>query len=248
MNNKYIGLTILAVVLSFIGGFMFANALNKSDLSAPKSEIQSSENKANRSAQNPDEATLSDEDINKRISEADQNPNNINYQKDLGLALYRYAATKQDIRLFGEVTRLLERAFKSNPKDFEVLVILGNAYFDIGYLNKENEKLVKSREFYQAALKEKPNDVDVRTDLGLSFYLTDPPDTERAVSEFQESLKLNADHEKTLQVIAQAYMTQKKPDEAEKYLIRLEKVNPQNTYLPQLKNKLVEIKTAGQNK
>jgi tetratricopeptide (TPR) repeat protein len=236
MNTKFFILTFIAVIISFIGGFLLANALNRNEINQLRgsNEKQLSET----TQQSPDQTTLSDEEIKKRIAEADQNPENISYQKNLGLALYRYAAMKQNAELLGEVSRLLSRANAQNPDDYDVLVALGNANFDIGYIKKENDKLVKSREFYQAALKQKPEDVDVRTDLGLSFYLINPPETDKAITEFEKSLNENPNHEKTLQVIAQAYLSQKNLGEAETYLKRLEKVNPQNTYLPDLQKEL----------
>ncbi len=236
MNTKFIILTLIAVIISFIGGFLVANALNRNEINQLRgeNEKQSSEN----TPQSSDETTLSDEEIKKRIAEADQNPQNIPYQKNLGLALYRYAAMKQNAELLGEVSRLLSRANAQNPNDYDVLVALGNTNFDIGYIIKENDKFIKSREFYDAALKLNPQDVDVLTDLGLTFYLINPPEIDKAIVEFEKSLKENPNHEKTLQVIAQAYLSQKKFGEAETYLKRLEDINPNNPYLADLLKEL----------
>lgn len=238
MSNKFFWLAIPAIILSFIGGFMFANALNKTELSKLRAEAESLKNNPPATGQTAPETELSAEEIQKRIAEADQNPTNFDFQKNLGLALYRYAAMKQNVQLFGDIARLLTRAYQNDPKDYDVLISLGNVYFDIGYLNKENEQLIKSREFYQAALKIKPAEADVRTDLGLTYFLTDPPETDKAIAEFEQSLKVDPAHEKTLQVLAEAFISQNKPAQAEQYLNKLEKVNPDNAFLSPLKNKL----------
>ena len=91
--------------------------------------MNSSSKTASRSSATPE---LSKEEIRKKIVDAEENQNNFTFQKELGLALYRYAIMKRDQELVSEVVKLLERANKLNPKDYDVLVSLGNAHFDIG--------------------------------------------------------------------------------------------------------------------
>lgn len=238
MNTKYIWLSVVAVIVSFIGGFLLANALNKSEIANLRSENERQKKEASEAPQNQNETTLSDEEIKKRISEADQNPTNFAFQKSLGLALYQYAGMKQNADLLGEVTRLLDRSYQNNPNDYDVLVALGNSYFDIGLLKKEQENLIKSRSYYQKALDINPGDIEVTTDLGLTFLLISPPETEKALSEFKKSLEKNPNHEKTLRGIAQALISQKNFDEAEKYISTLQKVNPQSPHLVELQEQL----------
>jgi tetratricopeptide (TPR) repeat protein len=66
---------------------------------------------------------------------------------------------------------------------------LANLYFDA-------ERYDDAIAWYTAALKLKPNDVDVSTDLGVSYYYTNQPD--RALAQFDTSLKLDPKHAKTL--------------------------------------------------
>lgn len=238
MNTKFFWLSIVAVILSFIGGFLLANSLNRNDINALQAENERL--KKQNSTQNESSSKLSAEEIKKRIAEADKNPDNFEFQKSLGLALYRYAAINQDTDLMAEVQRLLGRANKLKPTDYEVLVALGNVHFDLGYLKKENDQFDKARAIYLQALKEKPEDVNVRTDYGLTYFLKSPSDYETAISEFNKSLKLDPKHERTLQVMIEAYANQGKKGEAEKYLAKLEEVNPQNTTLPGLRNKVAQ--------
>ena len=74
---------------------MLANALNKKELLDLKAE-----NDRLKTSPPPTEETngqeLSDEEIKQKIAEADKNPENFNYQKNLGIGLYRYATIKQN--------------------------------------------------------------------------------------------------------------------------------------------------------
>jgi tetratricopeptide (TPR) repeat protein len=158
------------------------------------------------------------------------------------LALYRYATVKQDAKLLEEVTRLLTRARELDAKDYDVIVALGNINFDVGYFKKDNQKFQAARELYQKALDQKPNDADVRTDLGLTYFLTNPPETDRAIAEFQKTLQTNSKHEKTLQVLTQALLNQNKSNEAEKYLDLLKQVNQNNETLPELTAQIAQLK------
>ncbi len=223
-----------------------ANALNRNELNSLRAENERLAKSTDQMSQSVLEFALSDEEIREKIAEADRNPKNFTFQKNLGLALYRYAAMKQDAELLAEVGRILTRAFESNRQDYDVAVTLGNIFFDIGYFKKDDEQFQKAREFYQTALEQRPNDADVRTDLGLTYFLTNPPENDAAISEFQKSLQINPKHEKTLQVMAQLLLSQNKTEEAEKYIVRLKNVNSNNQFLPELESQISQIKNNSQ--
>ncbi len=246
MDGKVFYLSLVAVIVSFVGGFLLANALNRSELNNLRAEIERAKNSQNEATQNQSGLTLSEEEIREKIAEADRDPNNFDFQKNLGLALYRYAAMKQDAELLSEVGRLLNRAFESNKQDYDVAVTLGNIYFDIGYFEKDNAQFQNARKFYLIALEQKPNDADVRTDLGLTYFLVNPPEAEKAISEFQKSLQTNPKHEKTLQVLTQTLLSQNNTLEAEKYLAKLKEVNSGNQYLSEMETRLAQIKASPQ--
>ncbi len=234
MNTKVFWLSLIAVLLSFSGGFLLANALNRSEINNLRAENERNKNVQKDNDSDKSEIALSDEEISQRIAEADQNPTNFAFQKNLGTALYRYATMKQDADLLSEAARILTRVYDNDKKDYDVGVILGNVYFDVGYYKKDNEKFQNAREFYQKALERKPDDVDVRTDLGLTYFFATPPEFEKAISEFIKSLKENPKHEKTLQALTQALLSQNKLQEAEKYLAKLKEVNQNNPAISDL--------------
>jgi tetratricopeptide (TPR) repeat protein len=73
-----------------------------------------------------------------------------------------------------------------NPKP---RVELANLYFD-------SEKYDDAIKWYGDALKLAPNDVNVSTDLGVSYYYTNQAD--KALEQFSHSLQLDPKHAKTL--------------------------------------------------
>ena len=68
-------------------------------------------------------------------------------------------------------------------------VQLGNLYFDA-------ERYDEAIKWYADAIKLSPNDVDVSTDLGVSYYYSNQPD--KALAQFDHSLSLDPKHGKTL--------------------------------------------------
>lgn len=75
------------------------------------------------------------------------------------------------------------------PKNAAPRVQLANLYFDA-------ERYTDAISWYGEALKLQPNDADVSTDLGVSYYYTNQPD--RALEQFAHSLKVDPKHVKTL--------------------------------------------------
>jgi tetratricopeptide (TPR) repeat protein len=240
MNTKVVWLSILAVIISFVGGFFFANALNKKEFETLRNENNRLKTTQTNSAQNEPEQTLSDEEIRAKIAEADRNPNNLEFQKNLGIALYRYASMKQNAELMPEAARLLNRAYEKNPADKDLIVTLGHLYYDIGFFKKDNESLAKAREFYEKILKQTPKDVEIRTDYGLTYFLQNPPEYEKAVAEFQKSLQENPKHEKTLQFMVRALLKQGKTAEAEGFYAKLKEVNPKTGNLSEFEAEITQ--------
>lgn len=235
MNKSFIWISILAVLIAFAGGFLIANSLNRAELLNLKAENDRLKNSPPQ-APNQNEQELSDDEIKQKIAEADQNPDNINFQKGLGIGLYRYATMKQNPQLLLDVERLLKRAYDKDPKDKDVLVFYGNTLFDIGFAKKDNAKFEQARKIYLEALIQQPKDVDVQTDLGLTYFYENPPKDDKAIAELQKALTIKPDHERSLQYMAQIYARQNNSAESQKYLAELKKVNPNNPIISQLQN------------
>ncbi|HEY3886901.1 MAG TPA: tetratricopeptide repeat protein [Vicinamibacterales bacterium] len=76
-----------------------------------------------------------------------------------------------------------------HPDDPQVREQLGDVYFDAGRYDD-------AANWYQAALKIQPKNVNASTDLGISYYYMNQPD--RALSQFDTSLAIDPRHAKTL--------------------------------------------------
>ena len=83
----------------------------------------------------------------------------------------------------------LRSAAERDPQDAESRVQLGNLYFDA-------ERYTDAVKWYEEAAKLSPKDVNVSTDLGISYYYTNQPD--RALTQFDRSLAIEPTHSKTL--------------------------------------------------
>ncbi|MBX3292618.1 MAG: tetratricopeptide repeat protein [Acidobacteria bacterium] len=231
MDKNTILLVIIALLAGFIGGFMVANSMNRTAVTMGGPMPVNSAGTAGNSNRADD---LSPEEIRAKIAEADQNADKFSFQKDLGVALYRYGAMKQDDGLIAESVRILERAAKLEPKDFDVLVALGNGRFDIGFYRKDNDEFEKARTIYLQALALKPSDADVQTDLGLTYYLQEPPDYTRAIAELNKAGQMRPTHERSLQFIVQAHLRQQNIEQAEQALDKLRALNPTSPAVSEL--------------
>lgn len=242
MKKVSFWMSLLTVAISFAGGFLLANALNRNELDDLRAETERAKAAAVNAQANPTPQGLSADEIKAKIAEADASPTNIEFQRNLGVGLYRYGSMQKDTELLGESARLLERAYKAAPDDHQLQLTLGHAYFDIGYFGKDNEMLLRSREFYEKALKTEPGNADIRCDLGLTYFLHQPPDHEAAIREFELALDARPTHEKTLQFYIQSLAELNRLPEAESALEKLRSVNPSNATLEDLAAKIREAK------
>ena len=76
-----------------------------------------------------------------------------------------------------------------DPRDAVTRTVLANLYFDA-------DRFREAVTWYEASLALNPDDVDVSTDLGVSYYYTNQPD--RALEQFMHSLKVEPEHVKTI--------------------------------------------------
>lgn len=229
MKQVSISVTIIVAVVAFAAGFWFANTLNRAETTSVQPSGVTSNTTAISGDANSQDVVLTEEEITAKIREADQNSGNFAFQKGLGLGLYRYGAMKEDKSVIERSIPILERANSLDAKDVDVLVGLGNAHFDVGYFGKNNQSFENARSYYSKALSERPKDVDVRTDVGLSYYLEQPPRYAEAISEFQKALEIEPKHEKTLGFLIRSLDSLKR--DSSKYKDVLRTVNPQNPAL-----------------
>ena len=245
MSAKTVWIILIAALAGAAAGFILANSINRSELSNLRAENERLKTATPGNSSGDAAADLSEDEINATVARADSNPGDFDTQRNVGVAIYRYGAMKQDEKLVRQAVKILERATKLRPDDYDVILSLGNAYFDVGYFGKDNEALVNARTFYGKALAAKPDNPDIMTDLGLTYFLQTPPDYDDAVTEFKKSLDKNPKHEKTLQFMVQTLIKQNKSSEASEYLERLRTVNPKNQSIGELTSMLSTSQPAG---
>lgn len=238
MNIKIIAAAAIGMLAGFAAGFLIANSLNRSELESAQAQAANLSSEGAPAGSRAERMELSDEEIRAKIAEADQNADNFQYQKTLGLALYTYAAMKQDARLLEDVAKLLERANKLNPDDYDVLVSLGNVSFDLGQVKKDESLNEKARGFYRTALGKNEKDANVRTSLGVSFLASRTPEPRKAIEELRMAVEIDPRNDKALRYLAQAYADAGEKENAAKYLEELKKVDPENPSIAELEKKI----------
>lgn len=78
---------------------------------------------------------------------------------------------------------------QSDPKNVDALVQLGNLYYD-------HHVYPEAIEYYRRALDLRPNDFNVRTDLGTAYWYSGSP--EKAVAEYEKALAARPAYSPTL--------------------------------------------------
>jgi tetratricopeptide (TPR) repeat protein len=176
---------IIGLLAGLIIGFLGANQINRSQINQAVSPTQTGQTVGSDSAKAVVPA------VAEAIENADKNPDDFAAQIKAGEMFAR-------INNFDKAIPYFEKAEKIKPNDYQTLVILGNVYFDA-------KKWLESASYYEKALALKTGDIGVQTDYGITFVERENPDYDRAIKEFQVSLKLDPNHEQSLFNLAVAY-------------------------------------------
>ena len=227
MKKENIMFGVIGLLLGSIIGFMFANSINRSALetSATASTLAPSAN--SNPALPPDHPPIGASDgptgaaaiqqVTAAIEKAKAEPQNFESQMAAGDLYYQ-------IGRFADAAKFYEAASVLKPTEAEPLVKAGNAYFDA-------ENYLEAEKWYTLALAKNPKDITARTDLGLTFYLREPRDIDRAIKEYKLSLAINPKHEVTLQNLVIAYRENGDAANLQKTVDELRAVNPNNPAL-----------------
>jgi len=224
--QKNITFGIVGLIVGLVVGFFAANSINRNSAQTASQTLTDAplQNQQVPNILVKDQPATSGAmlpDVSAVIDKANNEPTNFDAQIKAG-DLY------QQIKGFDKAAAFYQRAQQMKPDDYELIVKLGNIYFDA----RQFETAAK---WYEQALAKKPDDTNVRTDLGITFVERDVPDFDRAVNEFQTSLKTNPKHEPTLYNLGAAYFKKGELEEANKILAQLEAVNPQSQLIGRLR-------------
>jgi tetratricopeptide (TPR) repeat protein len=232
---------VTGLLAGLIIGFFVANALNRGEVDKARSELarlRAAETaRNNEKSGEPSKSALTDDEIRNAIAAADARPDDLSLQRKLGLSLYLYSGQTPQPFYLEDVVRLLQRAATGDGKDYEVIIALANVLFDIAQTS-DPRRFTEARGYYLKALEIKPDDANARTDLGLTYYLGQPSEPQRAISEYRRSLLIDPRHELTLENLATALMSTGQRDEARRRIEELSALNPAHPSLPGLRAQL----------
>ena len=243
---------IIGLGLGFAAGFYFANRANRQEIDRLRADAahtggaQAQMNgKAGKAGAAPatEKSSLTDDELRNVIAKADASPDNIDLQRKVGQGLYLYAAQFDKPDLLPEAIRVLKRAAAAAPQDYDTTVMLGNAEFDLAR-SSDPAHFKEARAYYARALAQKPDDVNVRTDLGLTYYFDTPSDPRRAIQEYRRSLARDPRHEMTLQNLTAALISTGELSEAQQRLDELQRINAGHPALSDLRAQLAQRRNA----
>lgn len=258
-NKKIVIAGAAGILLGFLIGFKLADSLNKPELDSARAEVARLRSggeakelpKGEERAASKDDGsfpTLTDEQLGNAVKQADADPSNVELQNKVGQALYFYAWEKGNAQILPEVARILKRAHTLDPKNYRTTVVAGDAHFLLATRDGDAAPLGEARKFYEAALAAQPDDAQVRTNLGRTYFFDKPPNPQRAVAEYRRALQSEPRQELALQSLVAALVETGGLEEAARRLDELEKVSPSNPELPGLRAQLEQKRNAAKEK
>lgn len=265
ISTRTVVFILAALLAGFVAGFALANSINRQEDERLRAELaslraagaqqkepgQGPRQQGREAAQDASDAgggdsmpTLNDEQLRKAVAKADASPADAAVQKQAGKALYYYALQKGNAEILPDVARILRRAHELDAGDYQTTVMAANAYFILARNGGDQTQYADARRLYEAALASKPDDAAVRTSLGLTYFYGKPPDPRRAIREYRQALKADPRQEMALQSLAAALIEAGDFSEAESRLGELEKLNPSNAEVANLRAQLEQKKNA----
>lgn len=234
MSKDNVLFSIIGVLLGFIVGFFFASNVNQrgytqraqASAAAPAGNLPpdhppiASNGVADQGGAGGGAAMMPQ--VQETLEKARNEPNNYEAQM-------KAAAMYAQINRYDQALEFLLKANQLRPDSYETIVALGDVNYDM-------DKYSEAEKWYTIALQKKPDDVNVRTDLGTTYIKRTPPDFDRAIKEFRRSLETNPNHEQSLHNLVIALTQKGDLKEAEAALNKLESVNPNTPDLDKLRS------------
>ncbi|HZH30672.1 MAG TPA: tetratricopeptide repeat protein [Pyrinomonadaceae bacterium] len=252
MNTHKILYALAGLIAGCVIGFFFATSIDRKELEELRGQLARARGGANgqqagatpaAGANDPSASMPTDEEMRELITKADASRQDAEYQRKVGQGVYMYALGTGKPALLPEAVRLLKRAHEADPRNYETTVLVGNSLFALAQAG-DTSKYGEARVYYNKALAVKPEDSNVHTLLGLTYYFGQPSDPERAVKEYRKTLASEPRHEMALQSLASALIALNEIDEAQRRIEELQAVNGANVALSNLRAQLAQAKNA----
>jgi tetratricopeptide (TPR) repeat protein len=262
VNKQKILYAFAGLIAGCAIGFFFANSVNRKELETLRGEVarartnsgnqpspqQGESRSANGNASDaPGESMPTEAEMRDLIAKADASRDDADYQRKVGQGVYMYALSTGRPALMPEAVRLLKRAHEADPKNYETTVLVGNSLFALAQV-EDASKFGEARVYYNKALAAKPEDTNVQTLLGMTYFFGQPSDPERAIKAYRKSLAAEPRQEMALQSLAAALIATGALAEAEKRIEELQTVNGSNVALSNLRAQLAQAKNAAKEK
>lgn len=258
-NKRVLIVGALGVILGFLAGFFLANSINREEQDKLRAEVATARAGAKAEGSGKGQKgsapggdlsqSVTEEQILNAVKKADQSPQDAELQKKVGQGLMLYASETGNASYLSDGARILKRAHDLDPKDYQTTVMAGDAQFLVERQGGGDAKMIaEARKLYEAALVAKPDDAVVRTKLGLTYIYDNPPNPQRAISEYRRALQTDPRQEMSLQSLATALIETGGFDEAARRLDEVEKLNPSNAELPGLRKQLEQKRNAAKEK
>ncbi len=220
LDNLLFG--VIGLLIGAIIGFVFANSVNRSTLDSPAAASSAPFGSNANPALPPDHPPIGGDNsqsgsipqVTAAIERARAEPQNFEAQMTAGDLYYQ-------IQRLDEAVKFYEAASKLRPDAVEPFIKLGDSNFDA-------EKYQEAEKWYVQALEKEPRNKNVRTDLGLTFFLREPRDLPRAIKEYKAALAIDPRLEIALQNLALAYREGGDDANYRKTVEQLRAVNPDN--------------------
>ncbi len=227
MNGERLLIGVGGLIIGFAVGFMFANSVNRTasiDVAGNSPSNLSADSNSGLPPNHPPIGQSTGEQsggalpqVTAAIEKAKREPQDFDAQMTAGDLYYQ-------IQRFDDALEFYKKANRLRPEAIEPSIKIGNSHFDV-------EQYSEAEQWYSAVLKKTPNDLTVRNDLGLTFFLRTPRDVDRAIKEFEAALRIQPDNEMVLQNLALAFIEKGETDNLNVTLDKMARVNPDNPVL-----------------
>jgi tetratricopeptide (TPR) repeat protein len=127
------------------------------------------------------------------------------------------------------------RAAEESPKDFDAQMKAALTYMDMSEFDEASV-------FLERANALRPDDLDARSELAVTYFMRTPPQKDRAIAELRHNLEKDPSHLPSLHNLTRMLLVTKRLDEAEATLEKLEKVKPDYDQLPQLRDEVEDAR------
>jgi tetratricopeptide (TPR) repeat protein len=159
------------------------------------------------------------------MEKADRSPKDFAAQTEAARVFY-------GLHDYDKAALYAERALKLKGRDFDTLVLIGNARYDA-------KDFAAAAGFYERALAVKPASPDVRTDYGNTFF--NRGDYDRAMAEYRKSLAADPGHVNSWRNIAAAALQKGDKKSAEEAVAQLSRLSPQSQELEAYRQRIAQM-------